>query len=62
MLAVKKRDNEIERRRQKEGFLADVLGILKADQGLAGNLDREGIDTSEFGEIQRPPLEARKLS
>jgi len=62
MLAVKKGDNGIERRRQKEGFLADVLGILKADQGLAGNLDREGIDTSEFGKIQRPPLEARKLS
>jgi hypothetical protein len=62
MLAVKKGDNEIQRRRQKEGFLADVLRILKADQGLAGNLDWEGIDTSEFGKIQRPPLEARKFS
>ena len=62
MLAVKKGDNEIERRRQKEGFVADVLGILKTDKGLAGNLDREGINTSEFWKIQKTPLEARKLS
>jgi hypothetical protein len=34
MLAVKKGDNEIEGRGQKEGFLTDILWILYADEGL----------------------------
>jgi hypothetical protein len=35
MLAVTKGDNEIERRGEKEGFFANVLWILKAEQSLA---------------------------
>ena len=49
MLTIKKRDDEIERRRQEKGFLADVLWILKAEHGLSRTLDWEDIYASEFG-------------
>jgi hypothetical protein len=55
MLAVKKGDDEIDRRGQKEGGLTDILGILKADQRLARHLDRKDIYISKLREIHRSP-------
>jgi hypothetical protein len=55
MLTIKKGDNEIKRGRQKKGLFADVLGILKTEQGLSRILDRKDIDISEFGMIHRLP-------
>jgi hypothetical protein len=51
MLTVKKGDNEINGGRQKKGFLADMLWILKAEHGLPRILDWENIYVSEFGII-----------
>jgi hypothetical protein len=53
MLAVKKGNDEINRRGQKEGGFTDVLGILKADQRLARHLDGKDIHVSKFREIHR---------
>jgi hypothetical protein len=53
MLAVKKGDDEIDRRGQKEGGFTDVLRILKADQRLARHLDGKNIYISKFREIHR---------
>jgi hypothetical protein len=49
MLPVEEGDDEIESGRQKKGFLADVLRILKAQKRLTGTSDRKGIDISELG-------------
>jgi hypothetical protein len=51
MLTVKEGDNEINQRRQKKSFLADVLWILKAKHRLSRILDRKDIDISELGII-----------
>jgi hypothetical protein len=55
MLTIEKGDNEIKRGRQKKGFFADVLWILKTDHRLSRTLDWKNIDISEFRIIHRLP-------
>jgi len=55
MLTIKKGDDEIKRRRQKNSLFADVMRILKTEQSLSRILDWENIDISEFRIIQRLP-------
>jgi len=55
MLAIKKGDNKIKRGRQKKGFSADVLWILKTDHSLPRTLDWKNIDISKFRKIHEWP-------
>jgi hypothetical protein len=53
MLTIKKGDDEIKRRRQKNSLFADLMRILKTEQSLSRILDLENIDISEFRIIHR---------
>ncbi len=51
MLAIEEGNDEMERRGEEEGFIADVLWILKAEQSLPRHLNGKDIDASEFWKI-----------
>jgi P2-related tail formation protein len=51
MAAIEEGDDEVKRRGQKEGLVANILRILKTEQGLTRHLNRKDIYISELGEI-----------
>jgi hypothetical protein len=56
MLAIKKGDDEIKRRRQKKGLFADVLWILKTEQCLSRTLDWKDVDGSKLRVVHEMAL------
>jgi hypothetical protein len=56
MATIEEGDDEVKRRGQKEGLVANILRVLKTEQGLARLLNRKDNYISEFGKIHGTSL------